>query len=341
MIKARPIAIAALGIAMRWYVSTLGYTQDLVYQFKHVEFYRQGGFGAVMNWSLVHYGPIQPALILALAKLPTSLGTSMMLFNAAVDLWIAWMLWRWVGGVAAMLFWLCPVTIIVGAYQRVTETFELALGLAAVLMLEGGKNGQLGNGRRTLDGNTIGVHPDRGKRLVGSTTDHQPVAGSVRERRADRGTLRSDHGVGVTLIAALLLGLSLSVKYDLLLLPIWLAIRKGGGDGIMRFLTLVIPYSIFVAAIIPFPGLAWKVIHYHSTNNFPLWSALNVGNVLGQVPATYLFGGTVLLLGLVFRRRPPLEQFACYCCALVAFSSALANHYLAIPVIGLACAWRR
>lgn len=173
-----PLAIAVVGLAVRVWVSTLGYTQDLVYEQHHIDLYRQSGFAGLMQWNLIHYGPVQPALILLLSALPWSLGTSMMLVCAASDGAIALMLWRRVSGMAAVLFWLCPVCIVVGAFQRVPETLALALGLAAVLVL------------------------DRVQ------------------------WMHTDYHLRYTLLAALLLGLSLSTKYDLLLLPLWLAVRK-------------------------------------------------------------------------------------------------------------------
>lgn len=200
MIKTRPIAIAILGIAARLYVSTLGYTQDLVYLQKFVEVYRAQGFMAPMDWGIVHFGPVFPALWIMLSWLPIPFGTALVLFNSAVDCAIAWLLWRWVGGTVAVLFWLNPILIIVTGYQRVSEQAALGLGLAAMVVLE-----------------TV---PVRGADPTGADNmaSTSKTAGSA-VSRGNPATVR-------TLIAALLLGLSLATKHDLALLPLWLAVRR-------------------------------------------------------------------------------------------------------------------
>lgn len=108
-----------------------------------------------------------------------------------------------------------------------------------------------------------------------------------------------------------------------------------------RAILLAIPYLIFAAAILPYPGLWHRIVGYQSTNNAPLWAAINPANINGQIGWRTLFIGAMLVCGLVYRGRKPLESFCCYCIVLVALSPALANHYLTIPIIALACDWRR
>jgi len=309
------LAVLVLGVAARLYVSTLGYTQDLNYTQSWVLQYHAGGRAALLaNTIQMSTVPIAPFVFVALSHLPCSFRTSLAVFLTLIDAAVAGLLWWSVGGVAAALFFLNPISIIISGYQRVTDNVALLFGFAAALTWD----------RR------------------------RPFS------------------------AALLLGGSLLWKHDLVLLPVWLALKpwpaspcqrdQGESAGCLAtpsrhrvswlsgaslsqaILCFVIPYALWLAGLAlydPTLRIVTHMVNYRSTANAPLWFAFGVSNLMGRVPWLWLFLGAMLLCGLRYRRCTAVEAFAVYCCCLVAFSTALANHYLAIPLAGLAIGWNR
>ena len=141
--------------------------------------------------------------------------------------------------------------------------------------------------------------------------------------------------------SAILMGLSLMWKPNLLLFPLWLLVRSGRWTW-HRLGLCMVPYVMLAVSLVLYePALFGRLAAYRSTDNAPFWTMFNLGDVIAYVAPIHLFGGAMLLAGVWYRRRRPVELLAVYTICLVAFSAALANHYLVIPLAGLALGWNR
>jgi hypothetical protein len=148
-----------------------------------------------------------------------------------------------------------------------------------------------------------------------------------------------DAPLGRRKVAALsVLGLSLMTKHVLFVLPLWLALK----EKTLWRATVVLgaPVAIFLAGFAPYwsvgkEGIIEHVFLYRSSGESPFWDLL--GAPLAAVaPKFILFVATLAALGLVVRKRSPLESFFLYCGAMYLFTPSVYAHYLAIPVLFLA-----
>jgi len=142
--------------------------------------------------------------------------------------------------------------------------------------------------------------------------------------------------------ALLLLGLSLSTKHILFFFPLWMAFKEKRWSH--KLLILFVPYLIFVSLFIPFWELGYKgildnVLFYRSMNNAPFWNIFLPELVLQYIPPILFFFGILFLLGLAWRKKTNFETYYLYLIAVVVFSSAIANQYLAIPTSAIATQW--
>lgn len=135
------------------------------------------------------------------------------------------------------------------------------------------------------------------------------------------------------------LGLSLVVKHILVVLPLWLAMHQ---PTLVRSVAMaVVPPAILVASFLPFvadggAGIVANVIEYRSAENAPFHTWLVPRLVQRHVDEVMLFGGMLLVLGWLWRHRPPVERLLLYTVAVVVFSPGLYNQYLAIPAAAIA-----
>ncbi|WP_143735835.1 hypothetical protein [Methyloprofundus sedimenti] len=141
-----------------------------------------------------------------------------------------------------------------------------------------------------------------------------------------------------TLAGLVLLGLSLSIKHILFLFPLWLAFKNNRWRD--KLLTICIPYTFFLATFLPFlpegaDGILNHVFLYRSFSNAPFWFGSAPGVIVDKIPVFLLFLGTLTLLGLVLRSKKPLDSLYLYTISLLVFSSAIANQYLAICIVGI------
>jgi hypothetical protein len=139
-----------------------------------------------------------------------------------------------------------------------------------------------------------------------------------------------------------LLGLSLSTKHLLFLFPIWLAFKQK--QKITALLVILIPYAIFITGFLPYlpegaQGIIKNVLFYKSFNNAPFWAIFSPNVIYTFVPRTLLMILALLVVGFLVRRRTVLECLHIYLIALVVFSSAIANQYLAIPIASISVFW--
>lgn len=140
----------------------------------------------------------------------------------------------------------------------------------------------------------------------------------------------------------LLLGLSLSIKHILFIFPLWLAFKNTRWRD--KLLSIGIPYTIFLSAFLPYlnkgaEGILNHVFLYRGFANAPFWNGVAPSVLVDKIPMFILFIGTLSILGLVLRTKKPLESLYIYTIALVIFSSAVANQYLAICLVAISVNW--
>jgi hypothetical protein len=136
-----------------------------------------------------------------------------------------------------------------------------------------------------------------------------------------------------------MIGASLATKHLLFAFPVWLAVRERSWRAKLK--VMMVPYGLFALGFVPYlrdgwPGIVDHVVLYRSFENAPFWLGLMPAALVGIYHPMALFFGTLLLLGLVWRRTGVLESFLLYLVAVVVFSSAITNQYLAIPMTTIA-----
>lgn len=124
---------------------------------------------------------------------------------------------------------------------------------------------------------------------------------------------------------------------------IWMLINNSFSNIKKRIAYSCVPPAVFLLSFIPFAvqskeacqGIIDNVFLYRSYNNVPLLAAL-LGAL--NVPESYfflIFVVLLLLLGYVSRNMSVQNGLLLYLASLVAFSSAVANQYLVIPLAAL------
>lgn len=283
-----------LGVVARFVMSGFGYNHDLI-SYGIVSDILSAGGNVYAETERYNYGPVW-FLVIDLVRILSDLTADpgryfrigIVLVLTLADIAIAAMLNRRFGAVAAVLFFLNPVSILITGYHNQFDNVAIAVGLAAVLTAE----------KAEAEGN----------RRLG--------------------------------IAALgLLGLSLTVKHILFLLPLWLAFRAGNWRD--RALAAVLPVAIFAAGFLPFAARGWHgIVHnvflYRSFGNGPVTSLVEMTGM--PVPPVLLLVAGLAAAGWLLRRRPLFEAVLVYLVLLVVLSPAMANQYLAIPLAAVAVA---
>lgn len=144
------------------------------------------------------------------------------------------------------------------------------------------------------------------------------------------------------ILCALILGLSLCAKHVLFILPIWVAYKEK--NLIKKFLIIFIPYVIFLLSFwsyIPenLNSIIKNVFLYSSWDNGPFWGIFIPYFIKFFIPKKILFVTALLLTGLFIHKKNLREVFYIYLIAMTVFSSAIANQYLAIPLLAIAVFW--
>jgi hypothetical protein len=138
---------------------------------------------------------------------------------------------------------------------------------------------------------------------------------------------------------AFILALSLTIKHVFIFFPIWMALRSGKFSH--RALFVTVPYVIFLASFIPFWAegsgyIIHRVFLYRSFDNgvfYELFVPKIVHLLISRQGFFYIMLGA---MAVVHRRKEAFESMIYYCAVILIFSSAIANQYLAIPLIFLA-----
>lgn len=143
------------------------------------------------------------------------------------------------------------------------------------------------------------------------------------------------------LLGLAVLGISLSVKHILFVLPLWLALQSRSWT--MRLLALTVPTAIFLISFTPFvleggQGIVRNVFRYESLSNAPLWNAVLSESFVDMLPLKLVFVGALAVIGFALRKRDAFSLILLYLVAVVSLSPAVANQYLTIPVAGISAA---
>lgn len=149
---------------------------------------------------------------------------------------------------------------------------------------------------------------------------------------------------GSDIAGVILLSLSLITKHILWAFPLWILFNSEIGIR-KKILFAFVPPLIFLLSFIPYwhegsEGIISNVFLYKSFNNFPLL-ALTALNHLGiflpfqENICLPLFALLMLGSAYVFRKANLFDSLLLYLMALVSFSSAIANQYIAIPCIAV------
>lgn len=135
---------------------------------------------------------------------------------------------------------------------------------------------------------------------------------------------------------------SLMIKHILFLIPVFILLKKGLplGKKIMyafcpplAFLIGFVPFALSSRAA--FDGILYNVFLYRSSNNAPLlWYLYKLINY-PQYLSFPIYIIIMCILGFVIRKTDFDYCLMVYLIAMVAFSSAIANQYLVIPMAAL------
>jgi hypothetical protein len=144
------------------------------------------------------------------------------------------------------------------------------------------------------------------------------------------------------LVCLILIGLSLSIKHILFIFPFWLAFKEKSWSG--KILVLLIPYVVFLGGFLAYipeglDGVMQNVFLYRSFSNGPFWALFSPFVVYTYIPGVILFILALFILGIFVRTKSSLYSLHIYLIALVVFSSAIANQYLAIPIASISVLW--
>ena len=140
----------------------------------------------------------------------------------------------------------------------------------------------------------------------------------------------------------LFFSLSLITKHILFLLPIFLLLKRGLSIK-KKMLYAFVPPALFLLSFLPFAlssneaatGILNNVFLYSSFNNAPLLEILYKLINFPVGPRIIVYGIMMVILAWIIRKYQFDHIMLIYLIAMVSFSSAIANQYLAIPMVAL------
>lgn len=140
----------------------------------------------------------------------------------------------------------------------------------------------------------------------------------------------------------LFMSLSLMTKHILFLIPVFILVKKDLPIK-KKLLYAIVPPAVFLVSFIPFAlssreafnGILNNVFLYRSSNNAPLlhyfYELINFSKNL----QLYVFVILMCITGFIVRKSEFDYCLMIYLISVVAFSSAIANQYLVIPLAAL------
>jgi fumarate reductase subunit D len=314
--------LAVAGIALRLYVSQLGFNDDL-HEWQIVADLSLKGNNVFASTDRFSYGPawlvmlhglawVQLKLNLAPANL-NALHANIAGFLSLVDIAVAWCLFQRGGMLAAVFFVLNPVLILLTGYHSQVDTLAVFWMLLAWMLIEPATH-------------------------RASEISWWRVWGSA------------------ALVAA-----SLATKHVMLFFPLWLFFAPSViPDRRKRLVSAAAAWGLFLLSFVPFafaPGAIkgmWE--HVFSYTGLPSHRTL-IGHLLELITPTQTFerllpGSTVKIekglfiacmcgLGWRLGRDRPGELFERYLLAMMSCLVSAAPQYLAIPLAACAMMWRR
>ena len=311
---AKPVFLASLfaGATLRIWVSTLGYNDDLL-AWSHVAGLMAAGKNvyASMVWT---YGPIWPE-ILGLIKWADStlrvnaFHTSIASFLTVVDVSIAIILARLGGYVPAIVFVLCPVSILITGYHSQIDNLAVLFGLLSWYVLRSTPSvTDSGRGQIVLAAVLMGAS---------LATKHVMLFFPVwilfwRGRPVTQRIMYC--------LLAYALGAAAFVPF---------ATSPAAIVGISEN---VIHYRGFGGGL--FPRLAGLVAPLAQLAAWFSWVPL-------LSPLDLVWAMVMVLTGIAVARKFPRDSLFVYLIALLAYTPSMAEQYLAIPVASCAMYWRR
>lgn len=143
--------------------------------------------------------------------------------------------------------------------------------------------------------------------------------------------IKAKKGIGI-----FILGISLSIKHIFFVLPLWFALKEK--RLISKLIVLCVPIIIFLIMFIPYwekggTAIIENVFLYKSFNNAPIWNLIVPDFIERYFSPLIFFIGGMILMGFILRKITHLKSFIFYTGAIFVFTSAVANQYLAIPVL--------
>lgn len=139
-----------------------------------------------------------------------------------------------------------------------------------------------------------------------------------------------------------LTALSLSTKHIFFMVPFWLLLRSDIPFR-KRIIYSTIPVVLFLLLFVPYVmqsskatnGVLENVFLYRSLANYPLLYPIVKVLHLPSIACTGIFLSLLAACGFIFRRVEFKLAVLLYSICLVTFTSAMANQYLAIPMVAL------
>lgn len=292
--------LLAFGAALRLWVSTLGWNYDLE-SWALVAALVDKGENVYIHTFRLPYGPIWAYVTWLALRLQRALGLSdlrsfhllLAAFLSAIDVGIAVALARMRGYLPAILFTLCPVSILITGYHSQIDNFAILPALLSWYFLE--------------------RHPER------------PAISDL-------------------IAAAVLMGLSLSIKHVFLFFPLWL-LAWPSRRLLHRLLYACVAYTTFLAVFIPFASTpegmdAVRRVVFGYRGFGWLGYALLPRLIADSGLWLKAFTAGMLISGLAISRFAPRQAFYVYPISLLILTAALTNQYLTIPVISFAVYWQ-
>lgn len=305
--------ILLIGCAIRIGAATRGFNYD-VESYWIVSGIVLDGESVYARTDRYNYGPLwylilgvarRIAIALALNDL-TSFHITIATFLTAIDAILTCIIRRLFGLVAAICFFLHPVSILITGYHSQFDNLAIAWGFVGCILL------------------------DRSRALLSASG----------------------------ILGLFFLGLSLATKHILVVFSFWVALilKRRGATHVEFALALVMPPLIFGFSFFLAPwdretwdGILHHVFGYASVDGRGIWiqifdliiPARLAGQPWGPHLTKTLFLLSMVLLGWVWIRRLGRgvglpELLAIYLAAVVALSSAMADQYLAIPLVAVA-----
>lgn len=138
--------------------------------------------------------------------------------------------------------------------------------------------------------------------------------------------------------ALLLLGLSLSIKHIYFLFPLWLFFKEK--RLFWKILVIAIPFTFFLSSFLPYwasgsEEILNNVFRYQSQGNAPFFNFVLPRFISLFLNSFIFFLMALTVSAIIFRKSNIKHSFLLYTLLVVIFSSAIANQYLAIPIIFL------